>query len=781
MKALASLHLADLFRDPAMKWPTRLDWSKIPRILAGTYPQAFPAIETDPRRLVWESGMSFDTEYTRDTKYLIRFSAYTPSGGLFVIEAKDWFRQAWKVQPELHDAFAVHTLQTVWPPTHARCQEDRTMCKVLPRERDHEEAAFVPPAPEAISEVRHNAVHSVSPRNASTTRVPAPVTEVGLGAHRLQPNGSPAARALSDLPASGATTGARPRPQDDGRSGSPVLILQHGNWHDAGLCPDVTAGRVVPFEIVFQNAVVDLPHLARILPSGVVIRVQDCLLAHALLWSEWPHDLGFLASLYSPYPKTKHLSDTNPIRYAAGDALDTWTIWQSLKKELALDPRVRSVYEAQSLPLIPHLIAAHARGIRVNRSRVVPANDQLSARLSDSTQLASAHAGFPINVGSDDQLAHWLYTVEGLPTQTHKKTRRPTIDADAIAALRQHVGPAPDLEGEERDGLTIEQAEARIQEGGNPVLEARVIYAAAQQSLSHYIKPCYKDGELVDRLYPQFKIHAQASGRWSTTDPPMAQLPSDLRDIVCPDEGHAWIIFDWDGIELRLMAALAQDHPYLETFAKGWDIHTLNACAIFQLPLPPDRLNPHTGESSVEWRSLVSWQGKDDTRRVFAKRFVYRLNYGGDPKKAGDIPGAQLLGLTPLKLVKASENLLAAHPAIATWRRQAAQDARQNGVSYTFMGRRRRLLGEGKAVEREAFNHPLQGGVADMFNITFLRIVEALPDAEFMFQLHDSFYWQVPLAQVEEAEATIREIAEREWDVYGQTMRVPITLKTRVA
>ena len=658
MQALATLHLADLWRDPAMKWPTRLDWSKIPSALAGTWPKPVPP------RYIFKGGstlqlaeefaqalrapfVAIDTEFDRDTREITLLGIGWPVNG------------------------TVYGIQV-------------------------QRALFVPTLRDIVG----------------------------------------------------------------------------------GLLRDVVSR--VP--VVFQNAVADIPVLAKAFDIQYqhYVRIDDSMLSHALLWSEWPHTLEFLASIYGQYPKLKHLAATDALLYNWGDVIETVSVWLALQKELTLDGRVRDVYESQSLPLILHLIAAHARGIRVNHSRVVPAHDQLADRLVSATVLAAAHTGWPINIGSDDQVAHWLYTVEGLPAQTHKKTRRPTIDADAIAALRQHVGPAPDLEEEDREGLSPDAALSRIEQGANPVLEARVIYAAAQQSLSHYIKPCYEDGELVDRLYPQFKIHAQASGRWSTTDPPMAQLPSDLRDIVCPDDGCAWIIFDWDQAELRLIAALAQDRTYLEAFEKGWDVHTLNVCAIFGLPLPPNLTDPHSDITNRTWRTHTNWQGKDDTRRVFAKRFVYRLNYGGDPKKAGDIPGAQLLGLTPAKLVKASENLLAAHPAIATWRRQAAQDARQTGVSYTFMGRRRRLLSEGKVIEREAFNHPLQGGVADMFNVTFLAIVDALPDAEFMFQLHDSFYWQVPLAQVDEAEATIREIAEREWLVYGTPMRVPVTMKRRV-
>src|SRR3990167_1015070 len=61
--------------------------------------------------------------------------------------------------------------------------------------------------------------------------------------------------------------------------------------------------------VVFQNAMADMPVLKRNLGIQYhdYLRVDDTMLAHAVLWSEWPHDLGYLASLYGKYPKMKHL------------------------------------------------------------------------------------------------------------------------------------------------------------------------------------------------------------------------------------------------------------------------------------------------------------------------------------------------------------------------------------------------------------------------------------------------------------------------------------------
>jgi DNA polymerase-1 len=372
-----------------------------------------------------------------------------------------------------------------------------------------------------------------------------------------------------------------------------------------------------------------------------------------------------------------------------------------------------------------------------------------------------------------------LYDVLGLPVQKHKKTRRPTIDSDAIALLRNQVGVAPD-EREEEDGLTYEEALQRISLGADPILEARVLYAGALQIQSHYLEPARKalaDGD--GRFYPDQLIHAQASGRWSTNDPPLAQLPSDLRDIVCADPGTVWLGWDWDQIELRINAALSGDAPSIEAFAQDWDIHTLNACDLFGLPYPPNRVDPHTAEDAAVWRELVRWQGKDDLRRVFAKRFVYRLDYGGDPARAGDVPGAKVLGLTSSLLVRASNRYLAQHPQKAEWRRQIATEATTTRISRTFAGRRRRLLGDGKKAIREAFNQPMQGGVVDIFNTTFIQLKDACPWLEWAYGMHDSQNWACPVGRVTETLPKLRSIIEQEWDIAGIKTRFPATYKPK--
>lgn len=59
---LPTIHIAALFRDPTMTYPTKRDWAKVRRVLAGTWPVALPEISQDAPE-VWPRYSAFDTEY----------------------------------------------------------------------------------------------------------------------------------------------------------------------------------------------------------------------------------------------------------------------------------------------------------------------------------------------------------------------------------------------------------------------------------------------------------------------------------------------------------------------------------------------------------------------------------------------------------------------------------------------------------------------------------------------------------------------------------------------
>jgi DNA polymerase-1 len=441
----------------------------------------------------------------------------------------------------------------------------------------------------------------------------------------------------------------------------------------------------------------------------------------------------------------KHLSHSNPEKYNWGDVVETMSVWERMKVELGNDPLTEKIYRTQSLKVIPGILKRQRMGIRINRERVEEAKLFYSLELKRAAQLARAHAGYPLNIGSEKQLKQYLYGIEGFKVK--KLLGKATVNDEAIAALRNSVLPF-DSDTELEEPLTSTEALLRCGEGAHPVLEGRVVYIGARQILTHFLAPM--SGE---RFYPNISIHAQASGRWSI--PPLTQMPKSLRDIIIPDEGMCWITWDWKSIEPRLLAVISNDIPSLEAFERGEDVYSLAA------------------EEAFGWPSPV-----EDFKRLFTKRFVLRLNYGGNAYGAGSIPGAKTLGLTPQTLVQASQRYLQAHPALSEWRGGVSSVAMTKRETRTFMGRRRRLLNPSLgAVERAAFNHPMQGGVVDIANTTFLEIYENLPWSNFVYSMHDFQAWEVSVEKKEESFELIKEIVCKEWNIGGVKMRFPADFK----
>jgi DNA polymerase I-like protein with 3'-5' exonuclease and polymerase domains len=148
--------------------------------------------------------------------------------------------------------------------------------------------------------------------------------------------------------------------------------------------------------------------------DGGQVRAEDTMLAHSVLWSDLPHTLDFLGSMHAKTNAWKHLFHANQVEYSGGDALGTWDVWTALSKEFEHDPASWEVYRDEVSPLTPIIMRATTEGLRLDRDRVRVATEALERRLAAIEAQAQAAVGWPINLGSPQQVEHWLYQVEGI-------------------------------------------------------------------------------------------------------------------------------------------------------------------------------------------------------------------------------------------------------------------------------------------------------------------------------------------------------------------------------
>lgn len=191
------------------------------------------------------------------------------------------------------------------------------------------------------------------------------------------------------------------------RTGVPQLWVVERAAHTV---PDV----VVPAPtVIFHSVEADLDHLSRLVGHHIVTpTIEDTMYLHACLWADLDHDLDFLGSIYSRHNRTKHLLRANPRVYAGGDALMTWDSFVPLRAELERDPQVKRVYYDFQLPLAPIIHKARGQGLRVVPERVRQALASFGTAQAEAETMAQAHVGWPINLGSSQQVARELYDIE---------------------------------------------------------------------------------------------------------------------------------------------------------------------------------------------------------------------------------------------------------------------------------------------------------------------------------------------------------------------------------
>jgi uracil-DNA glycosylase family 4 len=160
---------------------------------------------------------------------------------------------------------------------------------------------------------------------------------------------------------------------------------------------------------ITQNALADLPYWRQF--GGNPSVIEDEMLAHSVLWSDLPHDLEFLGSLYGYTNRWKHLMHGNPRVYSAADAYNELAVWLALEKQLKHDEASRYIYYQSVLPLVPIIEKAEKPGQRVHQERTKVIATALKRRTEAARLKAQAVCGWPINVGSTDQVRHELYTV----------------------------------------------------------------------------------------------------------------------------------------------------------------------------------------------------------------------------------------------------------------------------------------------------------------------------------------------------------------------------------
>jgi DNA polymerase I len=416
------------------------------------------------------------------------------------------------------------------------------------------------------------------------------------------------------------------------------------------------------------------------------------------------------------------------------DAVATARLAPALGQALA-HQGMRTLYDTIENPLVRVLARMERVGVGVDVAELRALNDRLVSecrRLDEAIQL---EAGIEFNVNSTHQLREVLFDKLGLAPQKKTKTGYST-DAASLERLRDQ----------------------------HPIIDLLLSYREVEKLRSTYGEGLLAEVAPDGRIHAAFNQTVARTGRLSSDQPNLHNIPvrseegRQFRKAFVPAKGFELLVADYNQIELRCIAHLAEDPGLIAAFDAGTDIHTETASRVF----------------GVDKKKVSTEQ------RAKAKMVSYGLAYGMEAYGLG-----QRLNIPTQEAAEILDAYFVAFPSVKAYMERTVDEARQRGYTETLFGRRRPIpelsspnFRIRQAGERQAMNAGIQGLAADIFKVALVRLDHELEvqdlDSRLILQVHDEV-----ILEVEPSEHT--HVADLTQEVMKGAVELRVPLEVHLA
>jgi len=363
------------------------------------------------------------------------------------------------------------------------------------------------------------------------------------------------------------------------------------------------------------------------------------------------------------------------------------------------------LYDEIERPLVAALLRMELAGVRVDTDYLRALVGELTEEVHLLDGEIQEMAGHPFTVNSTKQLRTVLF--DELQLQPQKKTKT---------------------------GFSTDAASLEKLLGLHPIIEKLLRYREVEKLRSTYGESLLSEIAADGRIHATFGQTVARTGRLSSDQPNLHNIPirteegRRFRRAFIPAPGCSFLVADYNQIELRVIAHLAEDPGLIEAFTSGQDIHTTTASRIYGVD---------TGDVTLAMRSK-------------AKMVSYGLAYGMESYGL-----AQRLNIPVEEATSILDAYFVAFPRVKAYMGRTVAEARDRGYTETLFGRRR-LIPElsssnfriRQAGERQAMNAGIQGLAADIFKVALVRLDSAIQerhlDTALILQVHDEVILEVP-------------------------------------
>ncbi len=482
----------------------------------------------------------------------------------------------------------------------------------------------------------------------------------------------------------------------------------------------------------------------------------DTMIAHYLIQPEAKQGMDFLAQYYLNYnpisieeligKKGKsqgNMGDLAPeqiVDYACEDADITFQLKQLFAPQIEKE-HLKDLFWNMEMPLMQVLAKMELDGVAIDVDLLTNYSKQLETDLVSLEQQIKELAGMDFNVDSPRQLGEVLF--DHLKISSKAKKTKTGQYATSEDILQQH-------------------------KNDHAIIPLILDYRQMKKLKSTYVDPLptLRD-EADNRVHTSYMQTVTATGRLSSNNPNLQNIPirsergKEIRKaFIARSNDFQLMAADYSQIELRIIAALANDENMIKAFQDRVDIHKATAAKVFHVDLE---------EVTRDQRSA-------------AKAVNFGIIYG---QSAFGL--SQNLGISRTEAKSIIDAYFAQYSTIKTYMDDAVKKAREEGFVETILKRRRYLpdINSGNAVvrgfaERNAINAPIQGSAADIVKLAMVAVDKAMMAAQvksrMILQVHDELVFDVHKDEVELMKNLVKESMES-----AIQLAVPMEVEIQVA
>jgi DNA polymerase-1 len=389
-----------------------------------------------------------------------------------------------------------------------------------------------------------------------------------------------------------------------------------------------------------------------------------------------------------------------------------WKLYQKQDKLLKEIPGFSDLVRLFEWPVIPVLARMEYIGIKLDVPYMNKFSEEIDDMVLDLEQQIYGYADREFNIASPQQLAEVLFNILGLDRTGIKKGKT---------------------------GFSTASSELDKLRGSHPIIDLITQYREVTKLKNTYVDALPKLVDENDRLHTTFNLTIAQTGRLSSTDPNLQNIPvrTDLgrriRTAFVADSGCVLVSADYSQFELRLAAVLAGDNGLTTTAAQ-----------------------------------IYGRQPEDVTKQMrrAAKAVNFGVLYGMSPH------GLSVnTGMTYEQAQHFIDQYFELRKPLLEYLNKLKEEARINGYVADMFSRRRPMpdikssnyMVRG-AAERAAMNMPIQGTEADLMKLAMIEADRQLknkyPKSRMLLQIHDSILVESPQADAENVALLLKTIME---------------------